>query len=380
MNIIIYFENEINPLKGGTERAAENLALFLKSHNHNIIYLAKFKQNCQTTFLTLYLPNQNLTSRENITFVENLVTHNQIDIIINEGGNTADVNLFNHTTLNVSSKIITCLHFAPKQTFNKYWYADILVNSVHSFLRLIHRALYRKYFLNKLKNNYRTAIEKGDYFIVLSEYYKIEICEMLRLEDSLKEKIKTIPNLNSFTEDLIVDDYKENLAIYVGRISYSTKRIDRILKIWQTIESYDTDWSLEIVGDGPDIELFKSLAQKLDLKKVRFCGQQDSLQYYQRAKLLFLSSNYEGFPMVLLEAMSMKCVPIVFDSFGAAREIIKNGENGFLVKPFKLSDFTRKTWELISSPDKLRIMAINAHRSIKYFSTESIGEKWNDIL
>lgn len=70
------------------------------------------------------------------------------------------------------------------------------------------------------------------------------------------------------------------------------------------------------------------MACKLNLRNIEFKGTQPSEPYYAESSVLCMTSTYEGFPMVLIEAQQYGCVPMAFDSFEAVHDIIEDGENG----------------------------------------------------
>ena len=89
-----------------------------------------------------------------------------------------------------------------------------------------------------------------------------------------------------------------------------------------------------------------------------------------------MTSAYEGFPLVLVEAMSYGVVPVVFNSYGAAVNVIDNCVNGYLVKPFDKMGYTKIVEYLIG--DNLRLLegATQSVLKAKTFSVDNIGNQW----
>ena len=129
----------------------------------------------------------------------------------------------------------------------------------------------------------------------------------------------------------------------------SQKKPYRVLYAWQQIQVHLSDWELLLVGDGPWLDRLKQLSLKLKLKRVQFCGFQDPMPFYQKASILWMTSNFEGWGLVLTEAMQFGCVPIAFNSFGSISDIIDNNQSGCLVPPFNIRQFVYKTLALIQS-------------------------------
>ena len=123
MNILFYFENQINPQKGGTERVADNIAQELKRRGHGIFYLSRRKVDGEYNVPCYFLPDIIGNTVLNYSYVKKLITELSIDIIINEGGNTEDVYLFSKEYFS-KVKIITHLHFNPLLQYT-YFYKSL---------------------------------------------------------------------------------------------------------------------------------------------------------------------------------------------------------------------------------------------------------------
>ena len=109
------------------------------------------------------------------------------------------------------------------------------------------------------------------------------------------------------------DIEREKTLVYIGRLSKWDKRIDRLLKIWKTVQHDHPDWSLEILGDGPEKENLENLAKKLKLSNYHFRGFVNIKDYLPKASVLAMTSSSEGFPMVILEAANYGVVPIAYN-------------------------------------------------------------------
>ncbi len=126
---------------------------------------------------------------------------------------------------------------------------------------------------------------------------------------------------------------KQKEVIYVGRLDYNQKRVYRVIETWALLDKEYPDWRLTIVGDGAERKNLEKLTQDLNLHNISFEGFRRPEEYYKRASLLVLTSEYEGFPLVLAESMSFGVVLVVYGSFSSAYDIIRSGENGVVVKP-----------------------------------------------
>jgi glycosyltransferase involved in cell wall biosynthesis len=135
------------------------------------------------------------------------------------------------------------------------------------------------------------------------------------------------------------------------------------------------DWRLVLLGDGPMRKRCEELAKELQLERYTFLGFQNPIEYYKSSSLMLMTSNFEGWGLVLTEAMLYGCIPIAFDSFGSIKEIIIDGVNGKLIKPFNINEMSNVIIKLIKS-NKLLCLSNEANLSIKRFSPEQIGKEW----
>jgi len=163
----------------------------------------------------------------------------------------------------------------------------------------------------------------------------------------------------------------------VGRFSHRHKGFDLLIEAFHIFAQLDSDWKLDIVGEGVEEELYRSLIQKYHLEDRVFIHPfTNNIQYYySKAQVYVLSSRWEGFGLVLIEAMAHG-LPIISSDLPTSIEIMgdfalyfKNGDIKELAQ--KLEAATELNWEE-KSEEALRI----ANR----FSTNQIIEKWKQVI
>ena len=111
----------------------------------------------------------------------------------------------------------------------------------------------------------------------------------------------------------------------------------------------------------------------------RSCG----FEVYEKASILLLTSDYEGFPLTITESMNFGVIPIVYGSYSAAYDIISDNYSGMISKPnngFDEEDFTNKLKMLLSSVTKRKDFSLNALNDSRRFLLNNIYEKWEKIL
>lgn len=170
---------------------------------------------------------------------------------------------------------------------------------------------------------------------------------------------------------------KSKRVIAVSRHSYE-KGLDRLLLIWSKVIEKHPDWNLDIYGKSNiDIDL-REIAKSLDISKnVTFYEPVKNINdKYLEASFYVMTSYYEGFPMVLIEAMASGLPCIAYDCPCGPRAIINNNENGFLIENGNLYSFVQKI-ELLIEDENIRIeMGKKSHKSAEKYNLEFIMQQW----
>ena len=130
--------------------------------------------------------------------------------------------------------------------------------------------------------------------------------------------------------------------------------------------------------------LFRSQVAAYGLKRVEFEGFQQPKPYYERASILLLTSEYEGFPLVLAECMSFGVIPAVYNSYSAVSDIIDNGKDGIVIPyhkdGYKANEAADMLATIMKDEDKQEHMALAAIEKSKEYSVEKIYGEWEKVL
>lgn len=385
MNILIYFGNQIYAPNGGTERVASLIAKNFIQRGNKVIFLACHRNKDGKGYETLYLPDEKESpTQNNIEFLKYIILKHDIDIIINEGAYGESANLISHQYISENIRIISHFHFDPvggDNTFYKSLYlpipADTIRQSILNGLKWI-KAPYNRYksFKNK-KKRFKYLHKNSDIIVFLNKYHSNSFKKIVQLKDITRHRI--IKNPLSFKPQNKIFE-KQNTILFVGRLDYSSKRIDRILEIWARLHLLFPKWDLKIVGDGPDRKHLESLAATLKLSNIKFIGSTDSEPLYKNSKILIMTSNYEGSPMVIPEAMTYGVVPVIMNNFSGARDFIENNYNGILTKSFNINDMVRNIKALIENESFWVKLSNNGIKTIQDFNNNSIFDDWNKLI
>jgi glycosyltransferase involved in cell wall biosynthesis len=157
--------------------------------------------------------------------------------------------------------------------------------------------------------------------------------------------------------------------------------VSRALKIWKAVEPYGyNDWKFVLVGHGNDMNYYKTLIEKNKIKNVELLGKHDPLSFYKRASIFLMTSAYEGWGMTIVEAMQNGCVPIVYDTFDAAKDIIRSNESGYVIKDGNSSEYCEKLRNLMCDDQRRKSMAQNAVSDMKRYTLDNIVKQWTELF
>ena len=126
------------------------------------------------------------------------------------------------------------------------------------------------------------------------------------------------------------------------------------------------------------------MVNDLELHHVHFEGFQSPRVYYERASILMLTSEFEGFPLVLAECMSFGVVPVVYGSYSAVYDIIDDDVNGLIISKanegFNAAIMAERIKNIIEDNNKRNKMALAAIEKSKNYSIDKIYDQWKVVF
>ena len=254
------------------------------------------------------------------------------------------------------------------------WYKKPVVLTVHgSDINVLN-----KKFLLKLLNGF--ILSHMDCVIAVSPVLE----ETLRKMGVMQERLRYIPNGVDIEEFYPVStDYPvTNRILWVGRMS-KEKGLDILIKAMREVVQDVPQAQLILVGDGPERGAVEQMIKDYHLgEHIHLEGLQSHLEmprYFRMSQIFVLPSAYEGFPLVVLEALASG-LPCIASNVGGIQAVIENGVNGYLVPPKDASELSFKIIELMSNPEVVKEMGKNAREKVKdHYSWDKIADRTIDF-
>ncbi len=227
-----------------------------------------------------------------------------------------------------------------------------------------------------LKKQLLSVMQKFDKIIVMTESEETDWNQ--------KNKVVYIPNMLIRYPDQEPDMlHVHKRVISVGRYAYQ-KGYDLLLESWQMVQSHHPDWSLHIYGsDDGGVGDYKRLQDQIERHQIGnvFLHQSanDIYSCYAESDFYVMSSRFESFGLVLIEAMSCGLPVVSFDCKYGPQSIIQNGETGMLAHPENVNEMAAAICSMIENKEERQRMSVNARLVSKKYHPDHIMPIWYEF-
>lgn len=277
---------------------------------------------------------------------------------------------------------------------------DIIVSTFSRDAKFVD--LYKKYAMAAIaevhttKKNIRALPNlrlKGGVYKLLAAYIEHqlnvsakrfdEVVVLNTLEEELWRPIRKVKVINNAVQYYPEDEntLSEKSVIYVGRAEYE-KAPDRLVEIWRLVAKRHPDWTLKMFCTGAMLEELKTKVKAYGLEQhVLFVPPTKDMEHeYMTSSMCVLTSRFEGFPVVLQEAMGCGLPCISFNCPSGPRYIIKDGEDGYLVEDGNVEAFAEKVCLLMENEPLRQELGRKAKQHMAYYSKERIMGQWRELF
>ena len=170
-------------------------------------------------------------------------------------------------------------------------------------------------------------------------------------------------------------------VIFVGRLN-EQKGLEYLVDTWMKVNQKHPDWVLHVFGDGEQKQLLLQMIKEAGLECAIIVNQPTPMimEMYLESSIFLLTSRFEGFGMVLLEAMACGVPCVAFDCPYGPSDIIKNGEDGFLVEYLNTDEAAQRVCQLIESAMLRKNMGVKARLNVQRYNRDVVMKQWIDLF
>ena len=352
----------INDLRvGGIETAIINLLNNIDYKKYNVTLVMEEK-----TGVLLKNVNKNVK-------VQELKVSNNKNVIIRKGINF--IRKLNFSILNYHKFDFSCCYATYSLSANKIALTASKNNSiyVHSNYRYIYKdkTEFKNFF------NCRNILSFRRIIFVANEAEK----DFIKIYPELKNKCLVLNNfidpdkILKLSTEKISENHPKNkkLFVFIGRLDDSSKKVSRAINLLKSL----SDVNLLIVGDGPDRKMYEDLVTKNDLsKRVTFVGQKTNpYPYIKLADYIILTSDYEGFPVTYLEAITLH--KRILTTIDVSDESINIGKDYATIISMDEKEMLKDVQKELSSPRKIKDIDV---KKIQEERLEKLENIFNEVI
>lgn len=270
----------------------------------------------------------------------------------------------------IPAKIISCHHTKV-----------IIYESSKNILRRLYHSIFKKTFIRKGLIRLDGLYQKSELLVFLAASYRNEYNHYSPVYNPLKDT-SFVHNPSTYSEpiDYVCASGKKNEVVFVGRIYENYKRLKLLFSVWdEVLKNGVDDWTLKIIGDGPDLNEAKVVADNLKLKNIVFLGSKNPKEDYRTASIFVMTSLFEGWPMTIVEAQHFGVIPVVMNTFSALSEML-SGNSGIIVNSEQPAVMAEKLIELMKDKDRMTILSKNAMEKSLDYDVSKVVDTWEDIF
>lgn len=277
---------------------------------------------------------------------------------------------------------------------------DILISTFSRDAKFVN--LYKRYAkatiaeVHTTKKNIRALPElrrKGFPYTLIANYIEHELDssakqfdEVIVLNNLEKELWAPVRKVRVINNAVQIYPKETNLlsaksAIFVGRAEYE-KGPDRLIEVWKLVAERHPDWTVKMFCTGAMLNDLQAKVKEYGLEEqVLFMPPTKDMEHeYMTSSLCLMTSRFEGFPVVLQEAMGCGLPCLSFNCPSGPRYIINDQEDGYLVENGNLEAMAKHVCELIENVELRKKLGQKAKENMAYYSEERIMGQWKALF
>lgn len=383
LNILFYTTSQPLPTRGGIEHATITTAQLLHSCGHKVYSI--YKGEPQGKIEGVFNGEYSLQPHNLVGQISDYIREERIEVVIIQSA-FGMVKPFKRAIGGCKCKIITAYHFEPIWdkhfvNFGEFYSVFQRSRSWKSFLKIVLFPILKLRHLFICYKSFRQGYRLSDKIVLLSQRHIPSFLKYVGAKDG--QRIEIIPNANpnNAPEYDYVSLQKERILLVVSRLDEEVKRISLALELWKHINpvAINLNWSLVIVGDGSSRLKYENYIRRHQLKNVSLEGRQEPWDYYKRASIFLMTSRSEGWGITLLEAQKFGVVPVCYNTFAAATDVIDDKVSGFLITEGDKQQYKNAVISLMYDAEMRERMALAGIEHVEKFSPKVVAKMWDDL-
>jgi glycosyltransferase involved in cell wall biosynthesis len=236
-------------------------------------------------------------------------------------------------------------------------------------------------YLTPRPHKFANIYNKNLITVGVSDHISEQILPQFGIDNAVTIHNAYDPNWATSDEKLPKELMGTKYLLSYGRIDDAVKDFTFLLNAFTASQLWRKGTKLVLLGDGPDKKALQHFVKSLPSKEqIVFLPYQNPFPIVSKAQFVTLTSRFEGFPMVLVEALSLGVPVVTLDIVSGPSEIVQHRKNGLLIAKRDVSLFAEALQELYDNKELREFCRANAKASVAQFSVVEISKKWNQIL
>ena len=373
---------------GGIEKVTYYIINYLQAYHGYKITIFSFgttanelvnSQAKNTRIVFAPVPTE-YTNIQNTKALSDLLKKERYDFVVIQDSYAPITHIFDDIEYPWRKRMIVVEHNTPFAMV-KSWSSKIISVETGELLifKLIRNLplIIKDYFDSMIRH--RVMLNNSLRYVLLSESFRSQ----LKIQS-----LKACKNVVSISNPLTISPLSSEIVpikkkqfLFVGRLNFQ-KGIPFLLQVWREFNRTNVEeWQLVILGGGEEKNRIEETIRKDNIRNIRIdpptC---DVEKYYEESVALLMTSIFEGFGLVLTEAMSRGCIPLAFNTFTSLHDIVRDGKNGFIIKPFDTQKYSLCLKQIVQDTVKREQLSKQATIDSKKFSIEIICDQWMKLF
>ncbi|PKA83624.1 glycosyltransferase involved in cell wall biosynthesis [Ulvibacter sp. MAR_2010_11] len=281
----------------------------------------------------------------------------------------------------VAQKFDVIIDHCPKNNVTRDVFYDRYLYKGFNRIYVVHSSKKDQYFANNTKKLVK-IYNKNIMNVAVSKYIETELLVKNGIQKTRTIRNAYDPNWSEMVSEKPSELKDKKYILAYGRIEDKIKDFTFLIQSFSASRIWEQKVYLVILGDGKDKENLQEFAsQQAGSDFILFLPFTESpFQHIANAECVTLTSKYEGFPMILVESLSLGTPVVSLDIVSGPSEIVKHQENGLLISKRSIPLFAEALQKMCFDTQFQKHCQANAKASVQQFSMEEIAKQWSQLI